>query len=105
MTTDQPSDDRPIVPGTGRVRVVVDRAEHPTCPIAVGDRFEVDGSTLRIPSGKPFCAYAMAAVFPVLAMRQGDLAADDWLMRKPWICCPDPDEQVVMRLDRVVDEG
>jgi uncharacterized repeat protein (TIGR04076 family) len=84
--------------GTPRVRVVVDRADAPKCAIAVGDWFEVDGSRLRTPRGKPFCPYAMSAVFPVLALRQGDLPADDWLARKPWICCPDATENVVMRL-------
>ena len=94
---------RDVLGGTGKVRVVVDRADAPRCAIAVGDWFEVDGSRLSIPSGKPFCPYAMAAVFPVLARRQGDLPVDDWLARKPWICCPDPTENVVMRLDRVDD--
>ena len=91
----------PLVPGSPRVRVVVDRADDPRCAIAVGDSFEVDGSLLRTPGGKPFCPYAMAAVFPVLALRQADLPADHWLIRKPWICCPDPTENVVMRLDRI----
>ena len=90
-----------VLPGTPRVRVVVDRADNPRCHIAVGDYFEVDGAELTIPSGKPFCPYAMAAVFPVLGLRQGDLPVDDWLVRKPWICCPDPAENVVMRLDRI----
>ena len=94
----------PIVPGTPRVRVVVDRADDPRCSLAVGDCFEVDGSLLRTPGGKGFCPHAMAAVFPVLALRQSDLPADHWLIRKPWICCPDPTENVVMRLERIDDE-
>jgi uncharacterized repeat protein (TIGR04076 family) len=84
-----------------RVRVVVDRADAPRCGLALGDAFEVSGSSLTIPSGKPFCLYAMNAVFGVLASRLEDLPADSWLERKPWICCPDPTEGVVMRLDRV----
>jgi uncharacterized repeat protein (TIGR04076 family) len=86
-----------VLPGSRRVRVIVDRADAPRCDIAVGDYFEVDGSRLSTPNG-PFCPYAMAAVFPVLALRQGDLPVDDWLARKPWICCPDASENVVMRL-------
>ena len=84
-----------------RVRVVVDRADAPRCGLALGDAFEVTGSSLTIPSGKPFCLYAMNAVFGVLASRLEDLPPDHWLERKPWICCPDPTEGVVMRLDRV----
>jgi uncharacterized repeat protein (TIGR04076 family) len=84
-----------------RVRVVVDRADSPRCGLAMGDSFEVSGSSLTIPSGKPFCLYAMNAVFGVLGSRLEELPADHWLERKPWICCPDPTDGVVMRLDRV----
>lgn len=79
------------------MRVVVERVDNPTCTIAVGDSFEVDGSRVRTPDGA-FCPYAMAAVIPVLSLRQGDLPADDWLIRKPYICCPDARENVVMRI-------
>ncbi len=84
-----------------RVRVVVERADATRCGLAVGDCFEVEGSSLTLPTGKPFCAYAMNAVLPVLMSRMSDLPEDDWLERKPFICCPDPTEGVVMRLDRV----
>lgn len=93
-----------VLPGARRVRVVVERADAPRCSIAVGDYFEVDGSRLSTPTG-PFCPYAMAAVFPVLALRQGDLPADDWLARKPLLCCPDATENVVMRLVGIDDEA
>lgn len=87
--------------GSSGIRVVVDRVDRPLCGIKVGDYFEVHDSALTIPSGKKFCPYAMAAVFPVLMRRQMDLPANDWLERKPWISCPDPVENVVMRLDRI----
>ena len=86
-----------IEPGARRLRVVVERAAQPACGIAVGDWFEIDGSRLRTPNG-PFCPYAIAAVIPVLPLRQVDLPADDWLIRKPYIGCPDARENVVMRI-------
>lgn len=86
-----------VQPGARRLRVVVERADAPTCSISIGDWFEIDGSRLRTPNG-PFCPYAIAAVIPVLPLRQGDLPADDWLVRKPYICCPDARENVVMRI-------
>jgi hypothetical protein len=46
----------------------------------------------------------MNAVFGVLASRLENLPTDHWLERKPWICCPDVSEGVVMRLDRVERE-
>lgn len=87
------------LPASPRVRVVVDRAEPGGCQ-QVGDSFDVDGSGLAT-DGKPFCPYALAAVIPVLGLRQSPMPADDWLVRKPYICCPEPSHGVVMRLDRV----
>ncbi|MEV7013846.1 TIGR04076 family protein [Streptosporangium sp. NPDC051022] len=84
-----------------RVRVVVERAAAPRCGLAVGDSFEVEGPSLTLPEGRPFCLYAMAAVFPVLDARLSELPADHWLERKPYICCPDPADAVLMRLERV----
>jgi hypothetical protein len=56
---------------------------------------------MMLPPGQSFNVYAMNAVFPVVALRAGELPDDDWLSRKPWICSPDPFENIVMRLDRV----
>ncbi len=86
-----------------RVRVVVDRVDQPRSAMRLGDSFEVDGSNLSLPDGASFCIYALAAVFPVLALKLTTLDADDWLERKPWIACPDPTENVVMRLERIVE--
>jgi uncharacterized repeat protein (TIGR04076 family) len=92
------------VPGAARVRVIVDQADGQRCGLAVGDCFEVDGSTLTLPLGRPFCHLAMAAVFPVLALRQTALPKDDWLIRKPFVCCPMADERVVLRLEPIEDD-
>ncbi|WP_432488803.1 TIGR04076 family protein [Kineococcus sp. SYSU DK018] len=94
----QPTSER--LPACSRVRVVVERADAPRCAIAVGDSFDVDGSGLST-GGRAFCPFALAAVVPVLGMMQGELPADDWLVRKPLICCPDATENVVMRLERI----
>ena len=95
----QPS--APVDPSQPHVRVVVDRADNPRCGLQLGDYFDVVGAIVTVPSGKPFCLYAMAAVIPVITSRLTDLPEDDWLERKPWISCPDPAEGIVMRLDRI----
>lgn len=84
-----------------RVRVTVERAFAPRCGLEVGDCFEVEGTTVTLPQGKPFCVYAMAATFGVLDARMTDLPPDHWLERKPYICCPDATDGVVMRLERI----
>jgi uncharacterized repeat protein (TIGR04076 family) len=72
------------------------------CGMQVGDYFELtDSSRLRIPADKHFCIYALSAVLPLLAAKQRQLAADDWLERDSLVACPDPDERLIMKLERI----
>ena len=72
------------------------------CGMQVGDYFELtESSKLRIPAGKHFCIYALSAVLPLLAAKQRQLAEDDWLERDSLVACPDPDERVIMKIERV----
>ncbi|WP_306205448.1 TIGR04076 family protein [Actinoplanes sp. RD1] len=87
-----------LLPPTQRVRIVVERADAPRCGIEVGDAVDVDATGLST-GGKPFCPLALMGVLPVLGMRQNPLPADDWLIRKPFLCCPDAGENVILRLE------
>lgn len=87
-----------------RLRVVVDRADNPPCGLAVGDTFEVVGPNL-VTGGRELCSTALAAVAPLVAARQYPLPVDDWLVRKPYFSCPHVADQVVMRLEAVVDDA
>ncbi len=72
------------------------------CGMQVGDYFELtESSRLRIPTGKHFCIYALAAVLPLLAAKQRELSANDWLTSDSTVHCPDPDEGLVMRIERI----
>jgi uncharacterized repeat protein (TIGR04076 family) len=85
------------------LRVTVDRIEgRSVCGMHVGDYFELVASNeLRLPDGKHFCVYALASVLPFLAAKQRQLPAGDWLERDAEMCCPDPDERLVMRVERI----
>lgn len=82
------------------LRVVVDRIEgRSVCSMQVGDSFEVtESSRLRIPGA--FCLYALQAVLPLLPAKQRPLPAHDWLERDAYVACPDPDERLIMRIER-----
>lgn len=84
------------------LRVTVDRIEgRSVCGLQVGDHFDVVRSNeLRLPDGKHFCIYALAAVLPLLPAKQRRLPASDWLERDTEVCCPDPHERVVLRIER-----
>jgi uncharacterized repeat protein (TIGR04076 family) len=85
------------------LRVTVERIEgRSVCGLAVGDYFELtESSRLRIPEGKHFCLYALQAVLPLLPAKQRRLPAGDWLEQDSLVCCPDPEERVVMRIERI----
>jgi uncharacterized repeat protein (TIGR04076 family) len=85
------------------LRVTVDSiGERSVCGMKVGDYFELtESSRLRIPEGKHFCIYALGAVLPLLAAKQRQLSADDWLERDSLVACPDPDERLIMKIERV----
>jgi uncharacterized repeat protein (TIGR04076 family) len=85
------------------LRVTVESVEgRSVCGLAVGDYFEVaHSSRLTLPPGHHFCIYALAAVLPLLPARQRALSEDDWLARDSLVCCPDPEERLVMRVERI----
>jgi uncharacterized repeat protein (TIGR04076 family) len=85
------------------IRVTVERIEgRSVCGLAVGDYFEVtESNRVRIPEGRHFCLYAMQAVMPLIPAKQRQLAAEDWLERDNLVACPDPDERVIMRIERI----
>ena len=85
------------------LRVTVERIEgRSVCGLAVGDYFELtESSRVRIPEGRHFCLYALQAVIPLLPAKQRQLPADDWLELDSLVCCPDPDERLVMRIERI----
>lgn len=85
------------------LRVTVDRIEGASkCGLAVGDYFELlDSCKLTIPAGGHFCPYALAAVLPLLPAKQRALEAGDWMATDQYAACPDPDERLVMRIDRL----
>ena len=85
------------------LRVTVERIEgRSVCGMAVGDYFELtESSRLRIPAGKHFCIYALQSVLPFLAAKQRELPDGDWLAQDAHVACPDPDERVIMRIERI----
>jgi uncharacterized repeat protein (TIGR04076 family) len=85
------------------LRVTVERIEgRSVCGLRVGDYFELtESSRIRIPEGRHFCIYALQAVLPLLPAKQRRLPDDDWLEQESLVCCPDPEERLVMRIERI----
>ena len=85
------------------LRVTVESIEgRSVCGLTVGDWFElVNSSELRLPDGKHFCIFALQSVLPLLPAKQRQLPENDWLERDSLVCCPDPEERVIMRIERI----
>lgn len=85
------------------LRVTVDRIEgRSVCGMEVGDYFEVtQSSRIRIPEGRHFCMFALASVLPLLAAKQRRQPSGDWLEKDSLVACPDPEERLVMRIERL----
>ena len=85
------------------LRVTVHSIEgRSVCGHEVGDYFEVvNSSQLRIPDGNFFCIYALNAVLPLLPAKQRDLDENDWLERDIFVSCPDPEERLILRIERL----
>ncbi len=87
------------------LRVTVERIEgRSVCGLRVGDYFELtESSRIRIPDGRFFCVYALQSVLPLLPAKQRKLPDEDWLEQDSLVCCPDPEERVVMRIERLAE--
>jgi len=82
------------------ISVVVDRIEgRSVCGMKVGDCFEVVESS-RLRTEGHFCLYALQAVLPLIPAKQRRLPEGDWLERDAYVACPDPDERVILRIER-----
>jgi uncharacterized repeat protein (TIGR04076 family) len=107
MEPDAPVNDEPRdEPGTFELydlRVTVQAIEgRSVCGLQVGDYFELtESSRLRIPAGRHFCLYALQSVLPLLPPKQRLLDANDWLERDTLVACPDPEERLIMRIERL----
>lgn len=85
------------------LRVTVEQIEgRSVCGMEVGDYFEVtESSKVTIPPGRHFCLFAIQAVLPLLPAKMRRLPDEDWLEQDNLVCCPDPEERLIMRISRI----
>ncbi|MFD0664021.1 hypothetical protein [Thermocatellispora tengchongensis] len=60
---------------------------------------------MSLPPGAHFCFYAIASAASLLNGRLAGPDADEWLAGRPLAACPDPPENLIMRLEEVRDDG
>ena len=84
-----------------KVRCTVESMNYSPCGMEVGDYFEVTSQGLILPEGKGFCFYAIASVAPLINGRLDTPDVDVWLATRPRVACPDPPENLIMRLELI----
>ena len=55
---------------------------------------------LHLPDGQGFSIYSLAAVLPLLAAKQRETAAADWMTTDAEVACPDPNCPSRLRITR-----
>ena len=85
------------------LRVTVERIEgRSVCGLEVGDYFEVtESNRIRIPEGSTSACTRCSRCCRCCRRSSGSCPASDWLEQDSLVACPDPDERVVMRIERI----
>jgi len=83
-----------------RVEVVAPEGARLYCGAKIGDYFELKGEMLHLPAGQGFSIYSLAAVLPLLAAKQRQTDASDWMTSDAEIACPDPNCPSRLRIVR-----
>lgn len=82
-----------------RVEVVECRGEM-VCNHEIGDYFELSGENLSLPAGQTFPIYPLAALLPLLPVKQRQTHPNDWISTDTDIACPDPNCGAIFRITR-----
>jgi len=82
-----------------RVEVVECRGEM-VCNHRIGDYFELSGENLSLPTGQTFSIYSLAALLPLLPVKQRKTHPNDWISTDTDIACPDPNCGAIFRITR-----
>ncbi|PWE29795.1 TIGR04076 family protein [Pararhodobacter marinus] len=72
-----------------RVETVLD-GRTPVCRHVEGDSFRVIGEALVFEKETRLSMFALASVLPLLAAKQRETDADDWMTTDAEVACPDP---------------
>ncbi|KPM42661.1 hypothetical protein AK830_g3889 [Neonectria ditissima] len=73
-----------------RVEVVCPPGKRILCGANEGDYFTLQGEMLHLPPNQGISIYSLAAILPLLPVKQRMTAKNDWITTDALIACPDP---------------
>jgi uncharacterized repeat protein (TIGR04076 family) len=71
------------------------------CSHQTGQAFRVVGENLVFPDNRPFSLYALAALMPLLPVKQRWTHENDWVSSDDYVRCPDPHCGARFKITRV----
>jgi uncharacterized repeat protein (TIGR04076 family) len=71
------------------------------CSHQTGQAFRVVGENLVFPENRPFSLYALAALMPLLPVKQRWTPDNDWVSSDDYVRCPDPHCGAQFKIARV----
>ncbi len=84
-----------------QVEVISDGIKPMVCNHQVGDYFLVSGENFSLPSGQSFPIYCLAALIPIITVKQRLTDPNDWISTDEEVACPDRNCGGVFKIRRI----
>ncbi|KAK4617766.1 hypothetical protein CLAFUW4_12057 [Fulvia fulva] len=84
-----------------QVEMICPPGEKIYCGAKDGDYFVLRGEMLYLPEGQGFSIYSLSAVLPLLAAKQRQTHANDWMSTDAIVACPDPNCKSQLKIMRI----
>ncbi len=84
-----------------KVEVINDGIKPMVCSHKVGDYFLLSGENFSLPDGQSFPIYCLAALLPIITVKQRFTHPHDWISTDCKIACPDPHCGGIFKISRI----
>lgn len=84
-----------------KVEVANDGLKPMVCNHKAGDYFLLSGENFTLPSGQSFPIYCLAALIPIITLKQRLTDPNDWISTDNIIACPDINCGGVFKISRL----
>lgn len=84
-----------------KVEVVNNGIKPMVCNHREGDCFYLSGENFSLPTGQTFPIYCLAALIPIITIKQRDTHPNDWISTDSEIACPDINCGGVFKISRI----
>lgn len=84
-----------------KVEVINDGKKPMVCNHKLGDCFYLSGENFSLPPGQSFPIYCLAALIPIITLKQRFTHPNDWISTDHYVACPDINCGGVFRISRM----